>query len=314
MRIAWALLFAIGVSVSVSSQGVEALRVTFVVNDAFVKDRFLEGVAVTVTTEGEQGVVFAGVTGSSGEVEAFLAAATYRVSYALEGYVPIGSSETSVHTDGQVITTAMSMLLEAEGSGAERRVRIILNWGSEEEQVRDADSHVLCQCRQGEAHVYYVEKNHARDGHTADLDVDDTDWGGPETITIADPPPGEYLYWVHDYSGPPALLGESDVVVRVLFGDTVAGEFHTPSHVVSRTWRPFKALVVEPDLRPRIVRFSEDELASGANLELPVESGVYVEDDDVGEGCIVFLVVVFLTFMVGVAGVATYFARRQRRS
>ena len=313
MRLVWLLLFAIGAPIHVLAQGAEALQVTFVVNDAFVKDRFLEGVAVTVESQTDEGAVFAGVTDADGTLAVSLPAATYRVSYARQGYVPIGRSETSVHTDGQVITTALSMLLEAEASGSAHRVRIILNWGSDEAQVRDADSHLLCACGQGNAHVYYVEKNHAIDGHSADLDVDDTDWGGPETITINDPPPGEYLYWVHDYSGPPAVIGESDVVVRVLFDDMVGGEFRAPRDVASRSWRPFKALVIEQDLRPRIVRFSDQELGGLLDRAAPHEAGVLDDYDEIGSGCVGVVVTAFLGLLVVVVVIVALIARRRRR-
>jgi len=68
--------------------------------------------------------------------------------------------------------------------------------------------------------------------------VDDTDWGGPETVTLTDPPPGSHVYWVHDYSGPPATLGTSDVVVRVVIGEQEAGEFRILRGVTQRSSSP----------------------------------------------------------------------------
>ena len=60
--------------------------------------------------------------------------------------------------------------------------------------------------RGGGPHVYYKSRS-TKPGTTSELDVDDTDWGGPETITLTNPAKGSYLYWVHDYSGPPACSG-----------------------------------------------------------------------------------------------------------
>ena len=101
--------------------------------------------------------------------------------------------------------------------------------------------------------------------------MDDTDWGGPETITLTRPAPGTYLYWVHDYSGPPATLGVSDIVVRVVIGAEEAGEFRVFKGVTRRAWRPFKAIEVGPDGRPTLVRFTEDEIAEAADLTVPAD-------------------------------------------
>jgi hypothetical protein len=117
--------------------------------------------------------------------------------------------------------------------------------------VRDADSHFVCAC-DGTSHVYFADKEHRRHDHSASLDVDDIDWGGPETITLTNPPPGRHQYWVHDYSGPPATLGESDVVVRVLFDNTVIEEFRVPEGFSAREWRPFAWIEVETDGSARI--------------------------------------------------------------
>ena len=102
------------------------------------------------------------------------------------------------------------------------------------------------------------------------LDVDDTDWGGPETITLIDPPSGSYRYWVHNFSGPPATLGGADAVVRVIFGDRVAGEYRVPKDITSLVWLPFKAVVVDA-LEMRVVPFTTEELAAGRHVTEPAE-------------------------------------------
>ena len=119
--------------------------------------------------------------------------------------------------------------------------------------------------------VYFQARVHEAAGHRVELDVDDTDWGGPETVTITDPAPGSYLYWVHDYSGPPATLGASDIVVRVVIGAEEAGEFRVFKGITRRAWRPFKAIEVGADGRPTLVRFTEDEIAEAADLAVPAD-------------------------------------------
>jgi hypothetical protein len=248
----------------------QALAVRFELNDAQVKGRALEGVAVSVAAAGGGAEIASGRTGADGRWTARLPAGTYEVSYRLEGYVPYTSGATEVREDGQLVTVSLSRLLEAtESSG--REVRIILNWGSRPDQVRDADSHLACPCGAPESHVYYQGRVHQAADHRVELDVDDTDWGGPETITLARPVPGTYLYWVHDYSGPPARLGASDVVIRVVIGSQEAGEFRIFKGVTRRAWRPFKAIEVSPDGQPTLVRFTEDEIAEAADLAVPPE-------------------------------------------
>jgi hypothetical protein len=262
------LLTVVGAAAVAPAQTPAPVDVRFELNDAHVKGRALEGVAVSVRPVAGSGEVVAGRTGGDGRFTARLPPGTYQVSYRLEGYVPYTSGATEVREEGQLVTVSLSRLLEATESGG-REVRIILNWGSRPDQVKDADSHLACPCGASTGHVYYRNRAHEAADHEVELDVDDTDWGGPETITLTRPVPGTYLYWVHDYSGPPATLGASDVVVRVVIGTEEAGEFRIFKGVTKRAWRPFKAIEVGADGRPTLVRFTEDEIAEAADLAVP---------------------------------------------
>jgi hypothetical protein len=266
------LLTLVGPARNGFAQPVTPLAVTvhFELNDAQVKGRALPGVAVSVSPAGGGGEAASGRTGSDGRWAARLAPGLYEVSYRLEGYVPYTSGGTEIREDGQLVTVSLTRLLEATESGG-RDVRIILNWGSRPDQVRDADSHLACPCGSGGGHVSYRNRTHEAADHKVELDVDDTDWGGPETITLTRPLPGTYLYWVHDYSGPPARLGASDAVVRVVIGAQEGGEFPVLRGITRRAWRPFKAIEVGRDGQPTLVRFTEDEIAEGADLAVPAE-------------------------------------------
>jgi hypothetical protein len=219
-----------------------AVRITFELNDAQVKGAMLAGVEVKVLPQVGADIVASGTTDAKGRWSADLPAGSYRVSYALKGFVPYTSGVTEMLTAGQVVTVSLSRMLEDTGK-APRSVRIILNWGSAPEQVRDVDSHLACPCNEREPHISYQAKVHEGADHKVALDVDDTDWGGPETITLSDPRPGNYVYWVHDYSGP-GTLGASGVVVRVVIGSQEAGEFRVFKGVAARAWRPFKGIEV----------------------------------------------------------------------
>lgn len=251
---------------------VEAVEVRFELNDAQVKGRLLPGVSVSVLRPGGGDPVAAGITGADGRFASRVAPGSYQVSYRLDGYVPYTSEATELVAEGQLVTVSLSRMLEATGV-AGRDVRIVLNWGSQSDQVKDADSHLACACGATDRHVFYKARQHQAGDHGVELDVDDTDWGGPETITISRPAKGRYLYWVHDYSGDgaPAVLGTSGLVVRVLIGSEPHGELRVPKGLTRRAWRPFNAIDVGADGVPTLVRWSEDEIAEGRDLEVPAE-------------------------------------------
>ena len=249
---------------------IRPVAVTFELNDAQTKGLALEGVAVRVTALDGGAELAAGKTGKDGRWTARLVPGTYQLAYRLEGFVPYESGATEVRRDGQIVTVSLSRLLESTEAGA-REVRIILNWGSDPTQVKDADSHLVCSCGAPDGHVFYSQREHRSGTHAVSLDVDDTDWGGPETITLTGSLSGTYLYWVHDYSGPPATLGASDAVVRVVIGAEQAGEFRVPRGLTSRDWRPFKAIEAGKDGLPRLVPFTPDEIAEAADLVLPAQ-------------------------------------------
>ena len=236
-----------------------AAPVTFQVNDALVKDRPVEGVRVRAQAGGEP--MDLGSTDPSGVLVADLAPGTWQIAYGKAGYVPIPASATVIPPEGSTITSALSPLLEATGDVGHTRVQIVLTWGSEWSDARDLDAHLVCGPDGTE--VYFAERDHELPSHEMRLDVDDMDWGGPETITLVDPPPGRHEYFVRNYSGGASTLGTSDVIVRVVFGDEPVGEFRPLADAESQDWLPFAALVVEADGRPRIEPFSADALARG---------------------------------------------------
>lgn len=240
------------------------------INDAQVKDKALDGVKVRVLAPDGIGEVAVATTGDDGLCSVRVPAGSYRLNYTRDGYVPYTSGATELTENGHLLTVSLSRLLEATGTTG-RVVRIILNWGSRRDQIKDVDSHLMCPCGGADAHVHYRQKVHDGAGHRVELDVDDMDWGGPETITLTDPPPGSYVYWVHNYSGPPATLGASEVVVRVVVGDHEAGEFPVFKGVTERAWRPFRAIEVGADGRPVVARFTQDEIAEGADLQVAAD-------------------------------------------
>jgi uncharacterized protein YjdB len=134
------------------------------------------------------------ITNSSG-VYTFtnLFAGTYQVTASGTGYRP--STRTGVAVGNGAVTANQDLVLTTAGS---TDVRIVLTWGS---QPRDLDSH-LTGPTTGTArfHVYYGSRGSFTSTPFAGLDVDDTDGGGPETVTITQLVGGNYRFSVHDFS------------------------------------------------------------------------------------------------------------------
>lgn len=98
------------------------------------------------------------------------------------------------------------------------QVRIVLTWGA---TPTDLDSHLLCEMNNGSGkHIYFGDKTFYYDGERiADLDLDDTNSYGPETTTIYRDDPGEYDFFVHNYSrGGDYVLANSGACVQVYMG------------------------------------------------------------------------------------------------
>jgi len=97
------------------------------------------------------------------------------------------------------------------------QIRIVLDWA---DRPRDLDAHLI---KEGAYHISYRDTRTSEDG-TAQLDRDDTNGNGPETITINEMSANDsYSYKVMDYSNRDsrrsrALSNRSRAVVRV-YGD-----------------------------------------------------------------------------------------------
>lgn len=114
-------------------------------------------------------------------------------------------------------------------------VRIVLTWA---DTPPDEDSHLFTP--DGE-HVCYYEK----DGVGANLDVDDTDGYGPETVTITDLAQGVYKYYVADFTHCSAnevkstAMSESNAVVRVYTYRGLERTFQVPKNQQGVIWEVF---------------------------------------------------------------------------
>ena len=107
-------------------------------------------------------------------------------------------------------------------------MQVVLTWGS---NPSDLDSHLFAKLADGSSyHIYYSHKVES----DANLDVDDTSYYGPETVTVSDFSNGIYSYYVHDYSNRGnsynTVLSNSGATVKVYIdsANTPSYTFYVP--------------------------------------------------------------------------------------
>jgi len=129
---------------------------------------------------------------------------------------------------------------------AEGQIRIVLSWG---ETPYDLDSHLTGPTATGNRfHVYYSDSS-IEDGTIANLDVDDTNSYGPETITIQEYIDGVYRYSIHNYSDQSTEGGlgiyNSPTKVEIFDSNGVLGTYAPKPFTAGagNTWRVFEFTV-----------------------------------------------------------------------
>lgn len=118
-----------------------------------------------------------------------------------------------------------------------RHVRIVLDWGSE---PRDLDAHFV---KENGYHISYRDMRTSADGN-GNLDRDDRDGYGPETITVKEvSKDATYRLYVHDYSDRNDLsstkLSNSRAVVRVFGEGKLLRTFVVPAKGKGTRWEAF---------------------------------------------------------------------------
>jgi len=150
-------------------------------------------------------------------------AGEYTLLFTLDGYID-GESILAVAAD-ETVDVAGGLVKESEAG--EEVIAIVLTWSTETTQPKDLDLHLSGPDGAGARfHVYYGSMSA---GEQAFLDLDDIEWGGPETITIrrasdGDFVAGEYHVWVHNYSYTPEF-GGSGALVTLTGGDQQIGQY-----------------------------------------------------------------------------------------
>ncbi len=192
---------------------------------ATVKDKRIEGASVTLQRNGAQSV--SGITNASGSINLGSSFADDQDALLIvkkEGY-----SNLVVKCPCAGMTYAISPVMTSLDG-----MRVVLSWG---EKPFDLDSHLIFPG----GHIYFDSK----EGTDANLDVDDTDSYGPETVTISKKHFGEsYIYAVQDYSnkGLPNsnYLSASKAKVFVYVGGSLVRSYSVPAGKRGNIWTVFK--------------------------------------------------------------------------
>ena len=145
------------------------------------------------------------------------------------------------------------------------QVRFVLRWGDEASGAsKDLDSHLVGPTinNDGEFHTWWdneTYQDYKMEGGTeqyfqcADLDVDDTEWEGPETSTIYQKTEGEYRFYIHDFTNSDVLnstqLSKSNATVEVYVGNRLKAVYNVPNEA-GNLWYVCKYDAINDKLTP----------------------------------------------------------------
>ena len=168
----------------------------------------------------------------SGGINVSLESGYYTVVVEAKNY---SKSATNVVIEGGK-TTNTSVVMNSYDPKNEGTIRIILTWG---EKPLDLDSHLYCVNNQ-KYHVFFSNEK----VDNANLDVDDTNSYGPETVTITKVNSDDkFEYYVHDYTNRSSTdsdkLAKSNAVVRVYDGNNLIATFKVPTNKKGTAWHVF---------------------------------------------------------------------------
>lgn len=221
MKNSFLILFLFFFSVSIYAQSQSEVLVL----SAVVKDKVIPNAQVIFQKNGETSVPK--YTDASGKVTIpaeYMDDPSLTIIIKKEGY----STLVSKCPCGGLTYAISPFMNELDG------MRIVLSWG---ESPLDIDSHLSYQG----GYVCYYKKEASQ----ANLDVDDTNSYGPETITITKKIEGKkYVYAVHNFSDKDLannsnLSNYSGAKVYVYIGNTLIKTYTVPTQKKGNIWIPF---------------------------------------------------------------------------
>ena len=194
----------------------------------------LAGVNVSAKSQnlGATEEVASATTDGNGRYELSLPSGKYKLTFTKDGYLSNYSNVTALEDKEDV---NISLNPENQAATADS-FRVVLHWG---DTIRDLDSHMWGPEGDMPFHIYYSNKV----AQNANLDVDDTTYFGPETITVEQKEVGTYSYYVHDYTNRNNTnsnkLSMSGAYVELYSGNDLLYKIHVPENHVGTVWHVF---------------------------------------------------------------------------
>lgn len=176
--------------------------------------------------------VASATTNDNGQYELILPAGQYKLTFTKSGYVTNYSNVSALENKEDV---NISLNPENQAATADS-FRVVLHWGN---TVRDLDSHLWGPQGDVPFHIYFSNKV----AQNANLDVDDTTYFGPETITVEQKEAGTYSYYIHDYTNRNKTnsnaLSMSEAYVELYSGNELLYTIHIPENNIGTVWHVF---------------------------------------------------------------------------
>lgn len=152
-------------------------------------------------------------------------------------YYAVVDTESINLIDGSVTILLSPVLADGE-------VRIVLDWGA---YPNDLDAHLFTPYDGKESEdAYHIWYGQQEDPYGNNLDVDDTDGFGPETMTIRNLENGCYKYYVADFTNcsnddPTSYeMSESGAQVNVYTSEGEVQTFYVPANRSGVIWEVFE--------------------------------------------------------------------------
>ncbi|SHM40554.1 zinc-ribbon domain-containing protein [Anaerosporobacter mobilis DSM 15930] len=176
-------------------------------------------------------------TDSDGIVYLLLKPGMYTVEVSKPGYAVTYYTITVVQNNMMITINTTPILNDGE-------IRIVLTW---EDTPRDLDSHLFTpyDSTSGDT-TYHIWYGNSWDNNANNLDVDDVDGYGPETMTINNLGNGLYKYYVADYTNcsngytDSEEMSYSNATVDVYSADGLVQTFHVPTNRPGVIWEVFE--------------------------------------------------------------------------
>jgi hypothetical protein len=148
----------------------------------------------------------------------------YYLNFSRQGYIKVKNVKAELLDEGTEVGVSDVVMSTALGDG---QFRIVVSWCDQKwGAVADVDSYLSIPGVG--TPLYYQLKG--QNYYGTYLDLDDTNWMGPETTTIRQVTGGTYEFYVNNYNdrGDWTALGNSEVKVVVYRGDELLRTYFVP--------------------------------------------------------------------------------------